>query len=297
MTPASSSDTHSLETLLIRIATLNVRYATGNPGPGEEPWSIRCPKLCAQLKFIATGHDSAFVFLQEVLHTQLTEIQSRLGPSWSHIGQGREDGKQAGEYSPIFFRADRWECERSRTYWLSQTPDVPSIGWDAALERIVTVGSFRHRETGTVVVLMNTHFDHRGQVAREQSARLLLKLASTWSGQCFTDVCAPLFLGGDFNSTPAGRAYQILTSPGSGMRDISELVPEDAKYGNRDITYTSFGEPAEEPRRIDFLFVQNPQSLRFLTYSILSSRFDDKVYLSDHRPVVADVEVPVRAAV
>ncbi|KAK4241141.1 Endonuclease/exonuclease/phosphatase [Achaetomium macrosporum] len=283
----------SSNSLPVRVITLNVRYATKNPVPGEETWQIRCPRLCAQLKFLTSGHDSAFVCLQEVLHSQLTDIQARLGLSWNHIGNGREDGKQAGEYSPIFFRADRWECERSRTFWLSPTPDVPSRGWDAALERIVTMGSFRHRDTGTVVMLMSTHLDHRGVLAREEGSRLLLRLARSWTEIPASGPRPPLFLGGDFNSTPTDKAYKILTQPGSGMSDISELVTEDAKYGNREITYTSFGEPNQQPARIDFLFVRDTAKLRFSTFGIPSNRFDDEVYLSDHRPVVADIEVPI----
>ncbi|KAL2133611.1 hypothetical protein VTI74DRAFT_2049 [Chaetomium olivicolor] len=282
--------------LPLRLVTLNIRYAAKHLSAAEKPWAVRCPRLCAQLKFIACGQDSPFICLQEALHSQLTDIQTHLGPSWGHIGHGREDGREAGEYSPIFFRVDRWECVRSRTFWLSPTPDVPSKGWDAALERIVTMGSFRHRATGTAVVLMNTHLDHRGEVAREESARLLLKLARTWPEQCSLEAFPPVFLGGDFNSTPTGRAYKVLVEPGSGMSDISELVPKDGKYGNQDITYTSFGEPNEEPKRIDFLFVGKPERLRFLTFSILSNIFDDKIFLSDHRPVVADMEVPVHAA-
>ncbi|KXX73674.1 Nocturnin [Madurella mycetomatis] len=151
------------------------------------------------------------------------------------------------------------------------------------------MGLFRHRETKTAVVFMSTHLDHRGEIAREESARLLLKLARTWPG----DPHVPVFLGGDLNSKPSGGAYKILASPSSGMTDISDIVQDDAKYGHGEITYTSFGETDGEPRRIDFLFVRSRESLNFLTYSILSNRFDDMVYLSDHRPVVADVEVPV----
>ncbi|KAK3297089.1 Endonuclease/exonuclease/phosphatase [Chaetomium fimeti] len=282
--------------LSIRLVTLNIRYDTKNPGPGEEPWSVRCPRLCAQLRFITSSQDSPFVCLQEVLHSQLTDVQTYLGPSWGRIGQGRKDGKEAGEYSPIFFRADHWECERSRTFWLSPTPEVPSKGWDAALERVVTMGTFSHRRTGAVVTVMNTHFDHKGEVAREESARLLLKLASTWPGERAPRLSTPVFLGGDFNSTPTGRAYKVLTEPNSGMRDISDILPEVAKYGNKEITFTSFGDdPNEHPARIDFLFVRGMGRLRFLSFGILANKFDDGVYLSDHRPVVADVEVPVQA--
>ncbi|KAJ4302093.1 hypothetical protein N0V88_002229 [Collariella sp. IMI 366227] len=265
-----------LDPLQVRLVTLNIRYATKRPGPGEEPWAVRCPRLCAQLRFITSGQDSPFISISAT---------------------GVRTAKKLGEHSPIFFRADRWECERSRTLWLSPTPDTPSRGWDAALERIVTMGSFRHRATGTVVVVMSTHLDHRGEVAREQSARLLISLARTWPEQPSHRVApSPVFLGGDFNSTPTGRAYNILVEPGSGITDISDLAAEEGKYGNREVTYTTFGDGSEEPKRIDFLFVRNPERFRFLTFSILPNVFDDKVFLSDHRPVVADVEVPVQAA-
>jgi endonuclease/exonuclease/phosphatase family metal-dependent hydrolase len=198
-----------------------------------------------------------------VLHSQLADIQERLGLSWDHIGNGREDGDQAGEYSPIFYRADRWVCERSWTFWLSPTPHVPSRGWDAALKRIVTMDSFRHRETGTVLVLMSTHPDHRGVLAREESSRLLLELARSW-----TEIAGPgphpsLFLGGDFNSTPTDKAYRILTKPGSGMSDISGLVAEDAKYGNREITYTSFGNRMGNRHRSTSFLHETPRNLCF----------------------------------
>ncbi|KAK0727411.1 Endonuclease/exonuclease/phosphatase [Lasiosphaeria miniovina] len=278
-----------------RIVTLNVRYATKSPVPGEEPWSVRAPKLCAQFAFIASGHTSVFLCLQEVLYSQLIDIQSYLGPSWSHIGQGRDDGRLAGEFSPIFFRADTWDCVRNQTFWLSPTTDVPSRGWDAALNRIVTTGSFRNKETGTAVAIMSTHLDHQGQIAREESARLLLTLARDWTDNRGDGRSrAPLFLGGDFNSTPSGKAYTALTLPGSGMSDISELVPQSLKYGNPDITYTSFGESWERPRKIDFLFVQERLNLKFVAFGILSNKFDDGVYLSDHRPVVADLEIPIK---
>ncbi|KAK0635719.1 Endonuclease/exonuclease/phosphatase [Bombardia bombarda] len=286
----------STSTIPVRVVTLNIRYATKKPVPGEESWTVRCPKLCAQLAFIASSHSSVFICLQEVLHTQLTDIQARLGPSWAHIGRGRKDGEEAGEFSPIFFRIESWGCERNETYWLSKTPDVPSKGWDAALERIVTMGLFCRRKTQTAAIIMSTHLDHKGQTAREESAHLLVKLARNWTESWAGDLKPPLFLGGDFNSTPDGKAYKALTMPGSGMEDMSNLVPINLRYGNQEITYTSFGEPNEEPKRIDFLFVRGSNGLKFLTFGILPNRFDDMIYLSDHRPVVVDVEIPVGAA-
>ncbi|KAM7197304.1 Endonuclease/exonuclease/phosphatase [Naviculisporaceae sp. PSN 640] len=276
----------------VRVVTYNVRYATSRPVKGEEPWSVRRSKLCAQMRFIAAGQSSVFFCLQEVLYEQLNDIQDRLGPSWSHIGVGREDGDKAGEFSPIFFKVDNWTCERNKTYWLSPTPEKPSKGWDASLERIVTVGSFRHKKTGALVIVMATHFDHAGKLARENSSRLIVKLASEWKSGSSEEAQAPLFLGGDFNSTPEEEAYKALVEPGTGMKDVSGLLPDDLKYGNPEITYTSFGEPNERPKRIDFLFVHESSNVKLLGFAILDNRHDDGVFLSDHRPVVLDLEIP-----
>ncbi len=281
--------------LPLRLVTLNVRFATQNPSPGEKPWSTRCPRLCAQLNFVTTGHSSAFICLQEVLYSQLLDIHAQLGPSWTYIGQGRDDGQRAGEFSPIFFRSDTWRCERSKTYWLSDTPEKPSRGWDAALNRVVTIGAFRQLETGAGVVVMSTHLDHLGQRARRESAKLLVELAGSWQYQGpGGGPPVPLFLVGDFNSTPDDAAYKEITRPGTGMVDVSELISLEKRYGNREITYTSFGEPHETPKRIDFLFVKETSSnTRVLTFGILSNQFDDKILLSDHRAVVADLEVTI----
>ncbi|KAH8909063.1 hypothetical protein BR93DRAFT_526711 [Coniochaeta sp. PMI_546] len=280
--------------MFVRLISFNVRYATTTPFPREEVWPVRCPKLCAQLNFVTAGHPAAFICLQEVLHSQLTDIQSALGQSWDHIGQGRDDGKTAGEFSPIFFRSDTWTCTRHQTLWLSETPNTPSKGWDAALNRVVTVGLFTHKETGTSVIVMSTHFDHRGEKAREESAKLLVKIAHTWhkdtgGGQ---EALPPVFLGGDFNSTPDGKAYKQITLPETGMKDIRDLIPKEKRYGNDEITYTSFG-GEEKQTRIDFLFILQSPNITPRTFAILPNRFDDGVALSDHRAVVADLEIPV----
>lgn len=278
--------------MLLRMVTQNVRYATQSPTPKEKPWSFRGPKLINQLDFITAGHESAFVCLQEVLYSQLQEIQSWLGPGWAHVGVGRDDGKRAGEFSPVFYQVDRWQCERNETLWLSKTPGKPSRGWDAVLNRIVTVGEFVDKQTDARVVVMSTHFDHIGVKAREESAKLLLKIARDWSKGANGKPPTTVLLAGDFNSTPEDNAYKTMVSPDSGMVDVSARVPKEKRYGN-EITYTSFEEPNETPSRIDFLFVQDPSPATVRTFGVLSNKFDDDVYLSDHRPVVADVEIPV----
>lgn len=281
-------------TMFVRLISLNVRFATTTPYPGEEIWSIRGAKLCAQLNFISIGHSAPFICLQEVLCSQLLDIQSCLGQSWDHIGQGRDDGKTGGEFSPVFFRSDTWTCTRNQTLWLSETPDKPSKGWDAALPRIVTVGLFAHKETGTSVIVMSTHFDHRGEKAREESAKLLVKIAHNWYDNTRGGQGAqpPVFLGGDFNSPPDGAGYQEITRPETGMKDVRDLIPKEKRYGNDEITYTSFG-GEERQARIDFLFVLDSPAITARTFGVLPNRFDDGLALSDHRAIVADLEILV----
>lgn len=143
--------------LPLRLISHNIRYATKDPFVGEKPWPIRYPKLCSQLVFNTTGHDSPFVCLQEALYSQVKDIQKYLGSSWSYIGRGRDAKPTDGEFSPLFYRSDTWSCEREETRWLSETPKKPSKSWGASQNRIVTMGQFRHKKSGTLVVVMATH--------------------------------------------------------------------------------------------------------------------------------------------
>ena len=273
----------------LRLISYNVRHETRWTVAGEQHWRIRGPKLCTQLDFITSGRENAFICLQECHYSQIKDIESQLGQAWAYVGRGRDTKETDGEFSPIFYRPDVWKCTHTETRWLSPTPEKPSRGWDAALNRIVTIGEFTHRETGTKVVVMSTHFDHVGVEARTNSAKLLIKFAKEWESK--HDVSAVL-IGGDFNSAPDDGAYKLMVAEGSGMSDISDLVPTERHYGNH-LTYTSFGEPEEWPQRIDFLFIQEPRTARINTFGVLANSFDDNIRLSDHRAVVADMDIRV----
>ncbi|OHF04110.1 endonuclease/Exonuclease/phosphatase [Colletotrichum orchidophilum] len=277
----------------VRLITLNIRYAIKKTLlPNEEPWEVRCPRLTSQLRFHTAGLTSAFLCIQEAQHQQLHDLKAELGPQWASIGRGRADGAFDGEYSPVLYRTDHWSAERSETYWLSPTPEEPSSAWGATINRIVTVGLFKHKTSDARIVVMSTHLDHKSREARRESAKLLLEIAERWrkdasEGQ---EQDVPVFLGGDFNSGPNDEPHQFLTAQPGGMTDISDLVSTRHHYGNQ-ITYTTFGEA--DATTIDYLFVLNPERIRFCSFAVLSNRFDDGVYYSDHRPVVADMEIPV----
>lgn len=277
----------------IRLLTHNIRYATNRPFKGEAPWSTRRPYLTSELAFHSTGLPSTFICLQEVLHKQILAIHADLNDSgshngeWAYIGVGRDDGKEAGEYEPIFYRPAVWRLLEWQTRWLSETPMTPSKGWDASSTRIVTVGEFEHRETGRKVVVMNTHLDDQGVKSREESAKLILRLIDS-VGKAKEP--AAVLLSGDFNSHPDGAAYQVMTADESSMEDVCFKIPEKRRYGN-EYTFTSFGFVDKKLTRIDFIFSRKGDKLNHCTYAVLSNLFDTGVYSSDHRAVVADLQL------
>ena len=300
-----------LEPLPVRIFTHNIRYATQSPFEGEKPWAMRGSRVINELRYNTLGSPNAFICLQEVLHNQLIEIKDGLNTSktplwsveskWDFIGVGRDDGHEAGEYSPIFYQPAVWELDFSKTVWLSKTPEQPSKSWDAASIRILTVGSFRHRQTKKCLLAMNTHLDDQGSESRYESAKIILREMEMQMERGSGERPLSVFLTGDLNSEPDQEAYKLLDGTGSYVRDLRNLVLPDDRYGHND-TFTGFGHESERPKRIDFVFVGG-KTMPFstagghesiethwtgLNYSVLENCFDDGVYLSDHRAVVGD---------
>lgn len=282
------------EPIVTRIITHNIRYATQSPFEGEELWLVRRPLLCMQLVFNSAVPET-FICLQEVLNEQLLDILASLNnskathgqDSWSFIGVGRDDGKTAGEYSPIFYRPAIWRLVHWETKWLSETPTIPSKGFDASSVRIVTIGNFAHVKTGQSVLVLSTHLDDQGRQSRRESAKIILDAIQLYANlKQFSTV----LLGGDFNSPPDDEAYQIMTSPSSIMEDVGAQVSESKHYGNY-MTFTSFGHVDNKPSRIDFIFCRKRDPVTYETYAVLANRFDDEIYLSDHRACVADLRL------
>ncbi|WEW61182.1 hypothetical protein PRK78_006672 [Emydomyces testavorans] len=280
--------------LPIRILTHNIRYATSSPFKGERPWPERKPLILNQLRFLTRHNAESFICLQEVLHVQLKDVLSGLnshGEEWAYIGVGRDDGKEAGEYSPIFYRPGIWKLEKWQTVWLSETPNVPSKGWDAGSIRIVTIGVFTHRESRKTVLAMCTHLDNQGTKSRYESAKLILRKIDEYLHGEFKDRISGVFLAGDFNSEVNQEAYKVFTDATSPLIDTRDQLKPGDRYGN-EITYTGFGYEGEPTARIDYILVGPRTEAGFpwtvKGYAVLPNRFDDGVFNSDHRAVVAD---------
>lgn len=255
-------------------ATFNVRY--DNPGDSLNSWPYRRDTVCG---FIRTrGLD--VVGMQEVLHGQLEDLKAGL-PGYAAVGVGRDDGKEAGEYSPLFYRADKFELLDSSTFWLSQYPDSAGfIGWDGACTRIATWAKLRDRATGKVFMAVNTHFDHVGTEARRQGALLIIRRIKDIVGD------RPAVLTGDFNVNDRSEAYRTLTTNDFVLRDAYKIA--DRRTGPA-YTFHDFGrEPMERREKIDFIFVT--PHVKVLRADIAPNPETPTGYLSDHNPHMALLE-------
>ena len=269
----SQTDAPPAEPPPLRVATYNIRYH--NPDDGEHAWPNRKDRVVSTVQF----NNVHLVGMQEVLKDQIDDLALALdGYEW--IGVGRDDGKEAGEFSPIFYQPDRLESLESGTFWLSKNPDIPgSLDWDAAITRIVTWARFRDLSTDSTFYHFNTHFDHRGELAREKSAELIAHRASRMAGT------SPVVVTGDFNFVESAPGYAVLTQS---FQD-AYYVTEQPHHGP-DGTFSGFETGSTElNRRIDYIFVQN--EVRVLQHAILSDHWNG-AYSSDHLAVVATVQLP-----
>ncbi len=247
--------------------TYNIRY--DNPGDGEDAWPKRRDFLVGQLRF----HAPDIFGIQEGLHRQVEHLSEQL-PAYTRVGVGRDDGKQSGEYSALFFQKKRFGLLASGTFWLSETPDTVSKGWDAALPRVCTFARLHDSLSGKKLWVFNTHFDHIGKEARRRSAELiLLKIKEkNTAGE-------PVLLMGDFNAEPEEEPVAVLTRELQDARSVSTEPP----FGPEG-TFNAFNFYDPVRRRIDYIFL-NEKALKVRQYAVLSDSRDCH-YPSDHLPVL-----------
>jgi len=237
---------------------------------GINTWESRKKDMAEQLSYYTPQ-----VFgVQEALPNQLKYLDSCL-TNYDYIGVGRENSQGGGEFCAIFYDTAQFRVLHEETFWLSQTPDIVSIGWDAAYPRICTCGLFEDRKSKEQFWIFNTHLDHVGIMAREESSLLILKRI----GQLNTDN-KPLVLMGDFNATPDKRSIQVLLTK---LND-AQRITEKPFYGPVG-TFNGFESKTIE-QRIDYFFVSH---LTVKSYSHLNDRRNNQLYISDHLPVLMTV--------
>ncbi|KAI8945627.1 endonuclease/exonuclease/phosphatase [Xylaria longipes] len=288
----ASTQAMAAEPLNFRVITFNIRYAA-DASTYEKPWSVRGPLVVDKASAIAANATAAgsvpIIGMQEVLHEQLVDIVDGLGPAWSYIGTGRDDGKEAGEYCPIFYQPAHAKLLNSTQKWLSPTPDVPSYWPGAGSRRYILVGVFENQTTGTRFIAANTHLDDQSSEARSEGVKIILSTIRAVQAQWGPDL--PVTLSGDFNSEPDQDAHAAMVADGY-LQESYALAGEQKRFGPYE-TYTGFV-PDDVPKvsaRIDYVWA-GPDATD--TWDVTRYEVADNVvggvYISDHRPVFADVK-------
>lgn len=257
----------------LSVMTYNIRY--DNPEDSVNSWSNRKALLSSQIKFIHPD----IVGIQEALNHQLSFVDSVIS-DYSFVGVGRDDGQSKGEYNPIFFDVNKFNLVESGTFWLSETPDSVSVGWDAALPRICTYALLHHRSFDRDIWVLNTHFDHIGEEARAYSAQLIMqKIDSLRQNRNI-----PVILMGDFNTSfneldPGPFITSRLTDS-----KIACLQPPYGPIG----TFNGFEFEKPITQRIDYIFVS--EQIDVIKYGVLTDSQKGR-FPSDHFPVYIEIEL------
>lgn len=254
-----------MEQKTIRILSFNVRYG----GKGLHSAKSRAPLVIETLR--AAQPDS--FGLQEARWEWMEYLTAGL-PEYGWVGVGREDGVRDGEFTPVFYRRDRYELVDSGNFWLSETPERPSKGWDGAFPRVCTWAALRNRETGACYAHVNTHLDHIGAQAQLEGARLVREKLLSFP--------MPAVCTGDFNVPEGSAVYRLLNDGPIG--DAKYLAAERMSSG----TYHGY-HPflARKKSPIDFIFITK-ESFAPQVSRVVNHRVHGRL-ASDHYAIYADM--------
>ena len=264
------ADGQSKKDTPFNIITYNIRMNT--PADKDNAWPLRKDKVAGLLKF----HKADIFNVQEALPEQMDDLSTSF-PDFDHVGVGRDDGKRAGEHMGIFYRKDRFEKLTDGMFWLSETPDKPGFGWDAVCNRTVTWIKLKDKITKKSFYVFDTHFDHRGVKAREESAKMILRYIRDINRENL-----PLILTGDLNLIKSSAPVQSLLAELHDAMDktVAPHYGPEGTSGGFDVKIL--------PRKIDYIFINN--GVTVLRHGHLSDSFG-LFYPSDHIPVLAEVKI------
>lgn len=262
------------EKINVRWCSFNIRCINNGDTEKGVGWDVRKDRACTWV----LDNNIDVCGMQEVTHKQLEDVIKRL-PQYNYVGVGRTDGKKKGEYTPIFYRKDRFVALDKGHFWLSETPDVAgSKGWDAAIERVASWVKLKEKKTGKIFMAVNTHFDHVGKQARVESAKLIMKKIQ----EIVQD--KPAAVTGDFNITNKNEAYTTMVSSPFKMNDALVVSPQ-----HHGVRYTFNGYKQVDPAKasqIDFIFI-TPQ-IEVIRTCVPQDNLN--YVLSDHNPHWADLQ-------
>lgn len=244
----------------LQICTFNIR---GNKAiDGANQWEFRRDSVSKLL----TDSKYDVICLQEAIQTQLGDILDRTNFNFVGI---------RGMYNPILFNSERLELIHTETFWLSETSEPCSVGWDGKYDRYCTWAKFRDRKTSAEFLIFNTHLDHRGELAQREGAKLACERAKSFGKE------SPVIICGDMNVREDSEAYATFT------KYLKDSKSEALKVNGPEGTFHSFGRI--EPFRIDYLFVN--EAVKVLNYTVNDLKFGNGVLPSDHYPVFIKIKI------
>jgi endonuclease/exonuclease/phosphatase family metal-dependent hydrolase len=250
----------------LKVMTYNIRLDVAVDG--ENAWPLRKEFLTSQIQF----YEPDIFGIQEAKPNQVSDISTMLS-KYDQVGIGRE-GKGKGESSNIYYKKDRFILKESNTFWLSETPNKISQGWDAAFNRVCTYALLKDKKTRKNIWVFNTHLDHVGEIARTKGIELILSKIAKLNTKNY-----PVIFMGDFNSEPTDERIISLKTQMDDSRDISKEKP----FGPIG-TFNGFKYNEQVTLLIDYIFISKNNTLKVQKYGILSDSKDFK-YPSDHLPV------------
>lgn len=250
----------------IKVMSYNIRLSSGT----IEADSIYHWEHRKQASLNLMHEEQPTVFgLQEACPDQMDYMVENL-PEYGYIGVGRDDGKRKGEFMSIFYKKDEVELIDGGTFWLSQTPDQVTKGWDAACFRTCTWTILKKKDTGKKFVYLNTHLDHKGQEARKESIKLIVAKAEELTGGKL-----PVFITADFNSPTTNEIFKPMQEA---MLDARVEAPVTDERGTLNCWGTT---PSGVV--IDHIFYRGAEAQKF---EVLRDKDYGAPYVSDHYPVM-----------
>lgn len=262
---------NSTQAQTMKVMTYNIRLDLQSDGPNK--WDERKESMVDLINY----YEPEIFGIQEGLPHQVNYLSDHLN-KYTYIGVGRDDGKNEGEFSAIFYNKTLYTVTHDTTIWLNENGEIGKLGWDAACPRICTYGLFENKNTHLKVWMFNTHFDHMGNVARQESAKLILKTIEHVNTNNL-----PVILSGDFNLTPDSTPIQTIKKKMDDTYDASKKAP----YGPKG-TFSGFDPDKVLKDKIDYLFVKGfeVESVRHI-----DDRRNDNYFVSDHLPVLSVLKV------
>ncbi len=254
----------------LRLMTYNIRFA--NEADAPHTWQARKPLVLTQIN----DYRPDIAGFQEALHHQVLDLENGM-PGYIRLGVGRDDGATAGEYAPLFIFTDRFQVLEHGIFWLSETPEKVSVGWDAALPRIATWATLSDRITSDNYLVINTHFDHVGSLARLKSMQLIVEFIKDPGFAGYFTI-----LMGDLNTGPEEEPYQWLSTQQLFNDPYFEAACRKGGVG----TFNSFSYENRSDR-IDYILLD--RKLKALRYEVLMESHNG-ILPSDHWPVKVAAE-------